>query len=232
MSHAGRAVSSLAAFVGILGTLIAAGPSALADTKTVTPQGEFAKIDTRLANETIQILAKGTKEEKRNAIARIKANPENYAPPVLYALSNVLFANGKKDEGAFWFYAGQLRARVDANICADSSAMQAVSVLNQNYGTPINQYTFKNIPELEELIPKVVEWERKTPYNYDRRWINLHGMDAMMSGLGAQLGAQSKDTSQASLSYPEDQWNEIAEKTRTDYLSDFRQAMTLMKNKK
>ena len=228
MSHAGRTVSSIAAFVGILGTLIAAGPSALADTRTVTPQGEFAKIDTRLANETIQILAKGTTEEKRNVIAKIRANPENYAPPVLYVLSNVLFANGKKDEGAFWFYAGQLRARVDANICVDSSARQAVSVLNQNYGTPINQYTFQNIPELEELIPKVVEWERKTPYNYDRRWINLHGMDAMMSG----LGAQSKDTSQASLSYPKDKWNEIAEKTRTDYLSDFRQAMTQMKNKK
>lgn len=227
MSHAGSALSSIAAFVGILGTLIAAGPSALADTKTVTPQGEFARIDTRLANETMQILTKGTTKEKRNAIAKITANPENYAPPVLYALSNVLFANGKKDEGEFWFYAGQLRARVDANICLDSSAKQAVSVLNQNYGTPINQYTFQNLPKLEELIPKVVEWERKTPYNYDRRWINLHGMDAIVSG----FGAQSKDTSQASLSYPEDQWNEIAEKTRTDYLSGFRQVMTQLKNK-
>ena len=78
------------------------------------------------------------------------------------------------------------------------------------------------------LVPKVVDWERRTPYNYDRRWINLHGMGAMMSG----LGAQSKDTSQATLSYPKDQWSDIAEKTRTDYLSDFKKAMAQMKSRK
>lgn len=226
MSHVGRAVRFIAVLIGTLGVL--ASPSALADTGTVTPRGEFAQIDTRLANEAIQILANESTEERQNIIEKIKANPENYAPPVFYVLSNVLFANGEKDEGAFWFYAGQLRARVDANLCADSSARQAVSVLNLNYGTPINQYTFQNMQKLEELVPKVVEWERKTRYNYDRRWINLHGMGAIMSG----LGAQNKDTPQASLSFPKDQWDDIAEKTRTDYLSDFRQAMAEMKNEK
>lgn len=44
---------------------------------------------------------------------------------------------------------------------------------------------FKRLTKLEELVPKVVEWDRKTPYNYDHRWINLHGMDAMLSGLDA-----------------------------------------------
>jgi hypothetical protein len=215
MSYILRVVSSITALIGVFGIL--ASPFVLADTKTVAPQGEFAQVDTRLAKETIQILAKGNTKEKQNVIGKIKANPENYAPPVLYALSNVLFANGEKDEGAFWFYAGQLRARVDANICTDSSARQAVSVLNQNYGTSINQYMFQDIPKLEELIPKVVDWERKSPYNYDRRWINLHGMVAMMSG----LGAKDKDTSQTSLSFPKDQWSDIAEKTRTDYLSGF-----------
>ena len=226
MSHKRRVGSCIAAIFGALSLL--AIQLAVADTRTITPTGEFAQIDTRLTNETIQILAKGTADEKQSAIAKIKANPESYAPPVFYALSNVLFADGEKDDGAFWFYAGQLRARVDANICADSSARQAVGVLNSNYGTPINQYTFQNIPKLEMLIPKVVDWERKTPYNYDRRWINLHGMSAMMSG----LGAQSKNTSQATLSYPKDRWNDIAEKTRTDYLSGFKKAMAQMKSNK
>src|SRR5262245_60113864 len=209
MSHASRVGSSVAAVVGVLGALLLSSV-ALADTKPVTPQGEFAQIDTRLVNETMQILAKGTAAEKQKAIVKIRAHPENYAPPVFYLLSNVLFANGEKDEGAFWFYAGQLRARVDANICADSSAGQAVDVLNQNYGTPINQYTFQDIPKLQALIAKVVEWERKTACNYDRRWINLHGMGAMMSG----LGAESKNATQHTLSYPKDQWKDIGEKTR------------------
>lgn len=216
-------ITTIFATLGFLATQVA-----VADTKTVTPTGEFAQIDTRLANETIQILAQGTADEKQSTIARIKANPENYAPPVFYVLSNVLFANAEKDEGAFWFYAGQLRARVDANICADSSARQAVGGLNRNFGAPINQYTFQDIPKLEMLVPKVVEWERQTRYNYDRRWVNLHGMGAMMSS----LGAQNKDTSQATLSYPKDQWNDISEKTRTDYLSDFKEAVAQMKSKK
>ena len=226
MSQIGKVSRYASAFLGIF--VLLATQIVVAGTEVVTPRGEFAQIDTRLATETIQILAKGTAEEKQSTISKIKANPGNYAPPVLYVLSNVLFANGEKDEGAFWFYAGQLRARIDANICADLSARQAVGVLNQNFGAPINQYTLQDIPKLEELIPKVIEWERKTPYNYDRRWINLHGMGAVMSG----MGVQNKDPSQSSLSYPKDQWNDIAEKTRTDYLSNFKKAMALMKSKK
>lgn len=144
--------SSMVAVAGVLSTLMASSP-AIAE-KAVPPQGEFAKIDTRLANETMQILANGTGEQKQSIIEKIKANPENYAPPVFYLLSNVLFAGGEKDEGAFWFYTGQLRARVDANLCSDSSARQTVSVLNGTFGTAINQYTFQDIPKLEALIPK------------------------------------------------------------------------------
>jgi len=227
MLHIVRTIRYIAVFLGI-GVL--AIHLAVADTKTVTvtPQDEFAKIDTRVAKKTMQILAEGTAEEKQDVIATIKSKPENYAPPVLYVLSNVLFESGDKDEGAFWYYAGQLRARVDANICADVSARQAVGVLNLHYGASINQYTFQDTPKVEELVPKVVDWERQTPYNYDRRWINLHGMRAMMSG----LGARSKGQSQTPLSYPKDQWNEIAEKTRADYLSNFRKAMAQMKSKK
>ncbi len=218
MSHMRRVVT----VVATLGFIFNSLALATADTNVVTPKGEYAKIDTRLANETIQILAKGTPEDRQKVIETIKANPGNYAPPVFYTLSQILFLDGKKDEAAFWFYAGQLRARVDANICADSSARQAVGVLNRNYGTPINQYAFQDIPKLEELVPRVVDWERRTPYSYDRRWINLHGMGAMMSG----LNAKTQDASQTSVSFPKDQWNDIAEKTRTDYLADFRKAIT------
>lgn len=198
------------------------------DVVTVKPQGEYANIDTTLAIETMSALAKGTPDETKAAIEKIKAHPEKYAPPVFYALSKALFDRGEKDDAAFWFYAGQLRARIDANICADVSARQAVAVLNQTYGTPINQYTFGDIAKLEKLVPKVVEWERTTPYEYDRRWINLHGMGAMISG----LGGKPDDPSQAALSLPEKQWDEIAEKTRSDYLKGFQEALELIKNRK
>lgn len=226
MSHSHRTLVRLASLFGFLGLLTAT--PAWSETKAVKPSGEFAQIDTRLANETIQILNSGTAEEKQATIARIKARPQDYAPPVLYAVSSALFASGEKDEAAFWFYAGQVRARVDANICVDATARQAVSVLNRQYGAPINQHAFQDIAKLEALVPRVVDWERKTPYNYDRRWINLHGMGAMTSA----MGTQSPGAPAALLSFPREQWNDIAEKTRVDYLSGFKNAMVQMKNRK
>jgi hypothetical protein len=207
---------------GISLCLVSSGVSA--QERVVQPKGEFAQIDTRLANETIEVLAKGDAKEKQRAIQRIKDHPENFAPPVFYDLSNVLFQLGDKDDAAFWFYAGQLRARFDANRCADASARQAVGVLNERFGPPINQYAFRDIPKLEALIPRVVEWDRRTPYRYDHRWINLHGMDATMSGLGGKSEASKV------LSAPREEWEKIAEKTREDYLNGFRKAIAQIKS--
>lgn len=202
--------------------------SALADTEVVEPKGEYAKIDVKLLNETIKILSKGSAKDKKKTVAEVKKSPEKYAPPVFYALSEVLFEDGKKDEAAFWFYAGQLRARFDANRCADISAREAVGVLNQVYGPAINRYSFQDLAKLEKLIPEVVEWDRKTPHAYDHRWINLHGMDAMIEGLG---GGDSESKPPV-LSLPKDQWEKIATRTRTEYLSGFRKAVAEMKKQK
>ena len=211
-----------------LGCLLGVAVSHTTETIPVVPKGEYAQIDTRLANETIQVLARGTIEEKRKAIESIKGSPDRYAPPVFYLLSSVLFEDGKKEEAAFWFYAGQLRARFDANRCADISAREAVAALNEQYGTPINQFMFERLAKLEELILQVVEWDKKTPHNYDHRWINLHGMDAVMSG----LDVDNSDEEPAALSLPKDQWSEIEEKTRTDYLAGFRAAMVQIKKQR
>lgn len=184
----------------------------------VKPVGVYAEIDTRLANEAVEALA-GAEEAKRQAtVAAIKAHPEKYAPYVFYVLSRVLFEDGDKDGAAFWFYAGQLRARFDANRCAERSARQAVAALNQQFGGPINQYTFQDIPKLEALIERVLAWDRETPHAYDHRWINLHGM-------GVFLAAQDPESATKPLSLPADEWDAIAETTRKDYLAGFRQAM-------
>ena len=197
---------------------------AVAQTTVIQPSGEYAQIDTTLAKQTMQVLAKGSAEEKLKVITQIKKAPDKYAPPVFYLLSNVLFQKEDKDEGAFWFYAGQLRARFDANRCADLSARQAVSVLNQQNGPPINEYTFHNLPMLKELIPKVVEWDKKTAHNYDHRWINLHGMNAVVSGMGLA-------STPTALSLPKERWEQIAEQTRSDYLSGFHKAMEMMNSR-
>jgi len=204
---------------------LSASVCSYAETIEVPTRGQYAKIDVRTLNETIRILKSGTDEQKQKKIGEIKAFPENYAPPVFYLLSDVLFQQGEKDDAAFWFYAGQLRARFDANRCADVSARDAVAVLNQEFGLPINQYMFHDIAKLEALIPKVVEWDRKTPHSYDPHWINLHGMDAMITGLEGEKGRQRE----GNLSLPKEQWEQIAENTRADYLDGFHQAVAQAK---
>lgn len=190
--------------------------------------GTHARIDTRLANEAIHVLVKGTPAQKKALFQTIKAHPEIYAPPVFYVLSHALFQEGQKEEGAFWFYAGQLRARYDANRSADPSAKQAVSVLNQSYGFLINQYAHQNIPKLERLISAVVEWDRQTPYRYDHRWITLHGLHAVLAGLGGKNAAITAEAP----SLPEDQWPAIAEQTRVEYLNKFAQLTARMKDER
>ncbi len=191
--------------------------SAFAGVYEIAPQGEYAQIDTRISRDAVRMLEKGSSSEREAAIAAVKAHPENYAPPVFYALSGALFSAGEKDDAAFWFYAGQLRARIDATICADSSAGEAVWTLNNRYGPQINVYAFQDMNKLKQLVPKVVEWERGLAYRYDRRWINLYGMNGVASGLLAQSGADSARP----LSYPEEQWAVLAEKTRVFYLDSF-----------
>ncbi len=219
-----RRVTLFAAAASLIACLIVPH-AAFAETIIVPRTGEYARIDVRLLNETLQILTNGSAGEKAKAIEAIKATPALYAPPVFYALSKVVFDEGNKVEGAFWFYVGQLRARFDANRCADVSARQAVAVLNQRYGPLINKYTFANLEILEGLVPRVLEWDKLTPHKYDHRWINIHGMGAILTGMDG-------DDKKAALSLPEPQWAEIKEKTRSDYLRGFQQALAEMKNRK
>lgn len=199
-----------------------------ADTKTVAPVGAYAEIDIRLTTAAVQTFANGTSGEKAKVAASVQENAQDYAPPAFYALSKALFDDGHRDEGAFWFYAGQLRGRYDANRCADSTARQEVSALNQQYGTPINQYMIKDLPKWEAVINQVVEWDKKTPHHYDPRWINLHGMNAMLAG----LAGKSSPTASSTMSVAASQWPQIEEQTRADYLSGFKAAMTQLKSRK
>lgn len=176
-------------------------------------------IDGESVIRTTKELLAGSSDERKRQIAAITADSSHYAPPVLYALSSALFQEGRKDEAAFWFYAGQLRGRFDANRCNDISARQGVAVLNQTFGTPINQFMFKDLPKLKALIPRVVEWDGTTPYNYDHRWIHLHGIGVM-----EENGKGGKNTTPSAR---REQWAKIAEETRVVYLKQFEKAMEL-----
>lgn len=189
-------------------------------TTTVAPTGEYATIDMAASIKLMKSLQSASQGERDQAVREVLDNPQSVIPPVLCQLSAVLFERGEKDEVAFWFQAGRLRARYDANRCADISAREAVGVLNQRYGPTVNKYLFQDDERLKRTVYRAAEWEEKTPHDYDHRWINLHGLHAIQSGLDPN-GKSAK----APLSLPEDQWPRIAQETRDNYLKGLDQAL-------
>ncbi|HET9552183.1 MAG TPA: hypothetical protein VFP50_04385 [Anaeromyxobacteraceae bacterium] len=187
-----------------------------AGTEALPPAGAYGEIDTKLTTQTIRALASEVGEARDRAVAAVKAAPQRYAPPVLMVLSKILFDRGDKDEAAFWYYAGQLRGRSDANLCLDKSAAAALDELNRTFGPPINEHAFKDREKLTALVERVVTWDRETAHDYDRRWIALSGMQAVLASMGegpAEAGA---------VSVPHERWDEVSEQTRRAYLEDFR----------
>lgn len=180
----------------------------------IEPTGIYKEIDITRHNEAIEVLNGDDHIQKQQTVDLILRNPNFYNPPVIYALSRELFSQDKKSEATYWFYIAQLRARYDANLCMDNTAKQAVSILNEAYGSGINQFAFKDIEELAKTVTKVVDFVRTNEENYDHRWINLHGMDAILASMDGK--SENKKLSQ-----PKDQWTKIKNKTIDDYYNGF-----------
>lgn len=191
------------------------------ETIEVEPTGALNEVDTSGDTKAIEQLLGKKKKKAASAAEKVEANPSRYSPPVFYAMSAYLFNEGEKESAMRWFYAGQVRARYDANRCSDKSAASAVGVLNQQFGMQINQYAFQEagIEVLEKTVREAVSWSLEIPHEYDQRWINLHGM-------GAFTGSGSNETS-----LPESEWEEIRQATHKEYLEGFEQALKQLKNR-
>jgi hypothetical protein len=188
----------------------------------VEPKGIYSNIDVSKSNLALQTLVEGNIEEQNKIATELLNNPNAYNPTALYALSAFLFRNNRKEEACFWFYVAQLRARFDANLCLDNSAKSGVAVLNQTFGPQINEYIFKDIEQLKNIVKKVVEFVKSNEEKYDHRWLALHGMNAMMAGLDED---DVKSKKNPKIIEPETKWAEIKEKTITDYYNGFLDAM-------
>jgi hypothetical protein len=194
----------------------------------VQPKGVFAEIDTRKTLEVIQDMASQDHRRVSRATTKIIANPRTFQPPAFFALAASLYKEGKAEDAIFWLNAGRVRARFDANRCADVSARQAVRVLSMQMPEGLIKEQFKDLERLRSLVAKAIEWDRATPYDYDHRWINLHGMTAMIAGLEKEGG---EDRKPVETSLPEEQWSTIAEQTRERYLRELDEVIADLRTK-
>lgn len=97
------------------------------------------------------------------AAEEMVSNPSNLNEPLqLFAPSYAIFQNGKKDEGVFWFYAAQLRTRQQL-ILEKGDRGQLLAVMQMTMGGPINNYAFQNTSNLNQILDKVLKWDKDTP---------------------------------------------------------------------
>jgi hypothetical protein len=175
--------------------------------------GRAAPIDVEALRTGLAALHSPHRAERDATVDAIRASPERYPPPVLYALAHTLFQRGERDAAIFWYHAGQLRARFDVERCADPTVADVIMLLRGQYGDTINRYAFveADLAVLRSAVQRAVRWDRRTPHAYDHRWVNLHGVRAF-----AEPGQH------VALSRPPQEWDRIASRVREDYLDGMR----------
>lgn len=179
----------------------------------VEPKGVYATIDTSKDGNIINILKNGTKNQKNIMVKHIVSHSDQYIPAVFFALSNTFWEIGDQDQAYFWFYAGRIRTHFDIKRCADKSVAGSVEMLSMSVPDELRISQFNNIEKVKNILRKVIEWDERTAYNYDHRWINLHGIDAMVYDLDKE-----NKMSIPTLSIPEKEWESLAKQNRENYL--------------
>ena len=197
-----------------------AAPSVAPAPVVTTPSSEYDTIDASGARRDIAALTKGTEEEKDAVLARIVKSPGGTPPPVFMLVSQRLYEKDDMPAAYRWFCFGLLRAQYDARRCADATARQGVGIMTQNVAPEIKRYLGTLAPE--DVLPfaqGILALDEATPYAYDHRWLNLHGMGAFTGG-GKPL------------SVPEAEWPALRQEAREGILAGLQEYAAMLRAEK
>lgn len=193
----------------VVGVVLFGAAQIAAEDRAVPLKGVYKEIRTAREMEAISTFMKGTDEAKEQLAERIQEHPERYAPAVFFHLARYHFEQEDEDEALFWLYAARIRTWYDIKRCTDRSVGDSVEVLNRQLPPLLRLIQFEDIPNAKRLMKRAIAWDRTTPYEYDPRWIALHGLRASLP--------PTADGKTESLTIPEDQWVELAETHRKEY---------------
>jgi hypothetical protein len=172
--------------------------------------GEFASIDNSSIISTIQKLRATSAHENDALINQMVSDSGSYAPPSLFALADLLYRRGDIGDSIFWLNAARLRGGYDAALCTDVSAKATIPALISQMPRDLIKRQYDDIPQIKRIVERVIKWDESTPYNYDHRWISLHGMSAISNGLGMA-------DERRPLLEPRDSWERLAKQNRGQF---------------
>jgi|SRR5699024_6472870 len=143
-----------------------------------------ARSDTKInaenphADKAFEILMIGEENEKTALIGTVAAHPNDYIPPVLFALSQECFINGEKEKALFWFYLAQVRARYDVQLSIEKlrpTGKKIVGLYIWEFGRDISRYAFQHPKLLQKVMVVVYDFMRYNEANYCHTWLYLDG---------------------------------------------------------
>lgn len=210
----------ISVFVALFGSVLLAQD---VQQVTVERKGQYANIDVEASNAAAKILILGDEDEREATIAAVMQEPNRFNPTALYMLAQALYDMDRREEAVYWLLVGEIRARIDATICAEASARQGVSVLRQSVKRDLMLYMVENAEENVETLDRAIAYIREHDAEYDRRWINLHGMGVFIAG----MAEDGDSASQEELSAPEDTWPQL----KAEALEGYREGYMKMVDK-
>lgn len=193
--------------------LLTACAVADSEDQTTALKGVYAEIETAREAKAIQTLRNGSERQQEQMAEKIVEQPERYAPVVFFHLANYFFEQDDRNKAIFWLYAARIRTHYDIKRCTDRSVGDAVEVLNRQLLDLLRLIQFEDLENARRLMKQAVAWDRKTPHEYDARWIALHG-------LGPSLPTPEEGAAR-SLTVPRSEWKGLAEQHRKEYLQAF-----------
>jgi hypothetical protein len=175
--------------------------------------------------DVMRTLQKTSGHENDDVLEKIRTHADAYPPPVLFGLARVLYRRGDVDEAIFWFNAGRLRGNFDAWRSTDIvSARAAMVALSRQMPIELRKAQFADLQKLRGIVTKVIAWDETTPRNYDRRWIDFHGVAANKGGPGIAKPPVSPGT------IAPEKWDELAKQVREEYRKDLEVSIAMMSN--
>ena len=153
-------------------------------------RGEFAT----LGSAQTEIIVASIKSGDSETINTVLKHPNDFTPPVLFALADQIMNMNEPVAAMFWYYTAQLRARSDANKSLDPTVRAGLTTMNSFYGHTIGKYAATHIPELKLAMSKVMEYDTIAVRSYDPRWVAVLGRDALTEERIAFAPKESFDT--------------------------------------
>jgi len=159
---------------------------------------------------TVQKLRATSAHESDDLVNQMIKSSGSYAPPSLFALADLLYRRGDIDDSMFWYNAARLRAGYDAALCTDLSTKAAIPALISQMPRDLIKRQYDDISQIKLIVERVIKWDESTPYNYDHRWISLHGVGAISNGL-------SMPGQHGPILQPSDSWTQRAKQNREQF---------------